>query len=645
MKKFLSMILAVVLAFAAFACKKPDDSTNGDGNTVEVLDEMFLENGVTPYKIVVPAKDNSEEMLAADEFNVFFKEATGRSLEVITDEGLFYSEKDHYLSLGQNSLFKTSGIAVDNEKLSYSGYIIKTQGNTIFVTGSNSIYSDGTVNGVYEVLEHFVGYHYYAPEAYKLDHNVVNLNLLGFEIENVPDFEKRIIGFGMMRADQMYAERLRVLNYGEDPEGVQGVGGHFQYDLMNKYVKDPDKQDWFVPGSENYADFGLCYSNLEMRKCFAEELKTFIRKDPGTGRILHLGQPDTLGVCKCEACETGRRDKFMNNAGQQIDFVNWIADYLDPWLKENYPDKTYRFSIFAYHYSEQPPVVWNEEKQEYEPFSEYVIPRDNVGIYWAPINQDFSKPITDPTSINTDSKKALEGWNALLKNNTEKVYMWNYCLNMRNYFINYTSFPLNGLAENYKFFYENGVECLFEQGPSEATSSTATMEELRMYVHANLMWDTSLNINDLIHDFISFYYGEAGEVMQEYYDTLNAYFTELNAQDSSFFGGIFTEIGNRQYWPKGFVDHLDGLFQKAYQALDPIKESDPERYQMLYGRIEKMYATIDYLNLEHYMSYYKPAQVKEMIERFETISAKYNMYNYAEGQPVTVKINKWKSAL
>lgn len=652
MRKIFAIFLTALLCFTMVACKgNGGDSSSVDmpsteTNKVEESNDWLLALGKSDYQIVIPTTNNIIEQQAAEEFNLFFSEATGKTLPVITDENLVFSKTDKYISLGQNALFKTSGIKIDNEFLSYSGYIIKTVGKTVFVTGSNNQYGEGTRNGIYELLEHFVGYHFYAQDSYKLNKNVFNLKLLNFDIVNIPDFAKRCLGYGLLRSNPTYAKRLRVLNYGEDKEGVYNVGGHYQYDLMHKYLNDPTKSHWFASGSEQgYAYFALCYSQEDMIIQFAEDLKPFIINDVNDGRTIMLGITDNFAVCDCEACEEGRRTKYMNNGGEQVYFINYIAEYLTPWLKENFPEKTYRFSFFAYHMAEEPPVVYNETTGEYEPFSEYVIPRNDVGLYWAPINQDFARPITDEVGANSDARKVLDGWSMLFKDSNEGIQMWNYCENYNNYFINLPLVPLNTVSINYKYYLEHGVYYMFEQGPCAGYTSVPTLEELKVYVQANLLWDTTLDVNELIRDFMSFYYGEASVAMSKYLFGLTDYCVELMANDTGFFGGVGTAIDNKRFWPKGFVDQMDAWLQEAFAAVETLKATDMDRYKALYGRVEKVYACVDYLNLMHYTSYYKPAERRAMLERFEKTVAKYNMYDYGENKALYDFINVWKASI
>ena len=123
MKKIFAIFLSALFCLTAVACKgNGGDSSSVDmpsteTNKVEETNDWLLALGKSDYQIVIPTTNNIIEQQAAEEFNLFFSEATGKTLPVITDENLVFSKTDKYISLGQNALFKTSGIKIDNDPL------------------------------------------------------------------------------------------------------------------------------------------------------------------------------------------------------------------------------------------------------------------------------------------------------------------------------------------------------------------------------------------------------------------------------------------------------------------------------------------------------------------------------------------------
>ena len=82
MKRIFTIFLSALLLLTCVSCKGngKDSSTvetpSTENSKVEKTDHDFLALGKSDYKIVIPAEDNVIEQQAAEEFNLFFKEAT-----------------------------------------------------------------------------------------------------------------------------------------------------------------------------------------------------------------------------------------------------------------------------------------------------------------------------------------------------------------------------------------------------------------------------------------------------------------------------------------------------------------------------------------------------------------------------------------
>ena len=147
--KLISLALAVVTVFSVTACRdnqQSDDGGNGNVSqtpefpivegvhdmTYTEADGYLLQNGKTDYKVVVPAALTTELGVARTELVTLFAEATGVTLEVISDEGLIHNEDNKYISLGNTTLYQTAGISdrVDASVLKRDGARIITKDKT-----------------------------------------------------------------------------------------------------------------------------------------------------------------------------------------------------------------------------------------------------------------------------------------------------------------------------------------------------------------------------------------------------------------------------------------------------------------------------------------------------------------------------------
>ena len=123
---------------------------------------------VTRAEIVVP-EGNPVRRFAAGELQSFLKRASGLELPVVAKPtpGVLS------LVLGDNALARKAGL--DSGKLASEGFVIKREGNLIFILGADDPQCDpkvnrwhmrfkrGTLSAVYDFLERFAGVRFYFP--------------------------------------------------------------------------------------------------------------------------------------------------------------------------------------------------------------------------------------------------------------------------------------------------------------------------------------------------------------------------------------------------------------------------------------------------------------------------------------------------
>lgn len=636
----ISVVLFLIGGMSTFlgllaGCKKDDEQLEPP---VSLTDIVFFNNGYSDYCIVTTADGSGGS--AADEINTFFSEATGLRLQVLTDSGLSLSE-GKYISLGNTALLKQSKIVVPDD-LGSNGYIIKRVGDDIFLTGSINGYS-GTLNAAYEFLNGLLGFKYYAPGAYTLKQDVNQLFLPDYDIKRVPDIESRCLGYRSLMEDPLYTSRMRLEQYNSPSTWI--TVGHSQTDIISPSRYGTSKPDWFNGSNLNY-------QNDEMTQFMISELKARIANAPN-GYIVQLGQADINEIGSKNGLM--REKKFMNSAGEQIDWVNRIAEALEPWIEENYPGREIVFSIFAYEYSEAPPAVFNGITQKWEPFvcqeteerpqdadenweprwvagETYVKPRDNVGVYWAPIGMDFSKTIDDPNSAdNIKSMQYLKAWADIL--DKKNLFLWTYSANFSHFFVNQNSFGI--YATNYKIFNDYGIRYIFDQGPH--STITGTFEELRVFLQSQLMWNTSADPDALTKEFFENYYKQAASKVEEYYRDLRSWYGYLTETNSGFVSSFDANIVNIDYWPKGVLDGFNRTFNEAFE----LAGNDVQ----LINRLKRLYMPTQFLLLSYYRPYYTGQQLKEMIDEFEYYVNYYAMFLKGGKTQIQESINEWRSGL
>ena len=64
--------------------------------------------------------------------------------KIVSDNGLTFNPQDKYISVGNTEILATSGVAVEQDKLTSDGYRIVTKGNTVIIAGPSDY---GTLYG------------------------------------------------------------------------------------------------------------------------------------------------------------------------------------------------------------------------------------------------------------------------------------------------------------------------------------------------------------------------------------------------------------------------------------------------------------------------------------------------------------------
>ena len=114
---------------------------------------------------------------------------------------------------------------------------------------------------------------------------------------------------------------------------------------------------------------------------------------------------------------------------------------------------------------------------------------------------------------------------------------------------------------NIRFFVENGVRGLFEQGFHIGGSQSYEFAELRAWVEARLMWDPYLDDQALIDEFLGGFYGEAAGPLRAYIDLMHD-----ACEESGFYLGCFSPP-TAPFLNLETLAEADRLFDVAEQAV------------------------------------------------------------------------------
>jgi hypothetical protein len=185
--------------------------------------------------------------------------------------------------------------------------------------------------------------------------------------------------------------------------------------------------------------------------------------------------------------------------------------------------------------------------------------------------------------------KALEGWGAICDN----IYIWDYTTNYSYYL---ATFPnLHVLRDNMRFFAQNNVKGVYEQG--NASGPSGEFGELRAYLIGKLLMDPYMSRSEYyahMDDFLAAYYGEGWTYIRQYIDTFSQY-ANLSANGMGIYSYPFTVMHKDTFasMEEKIVSWWDAAEIAAGDRLEYVKRSRWQvRYMSLFANPNKVEAEI-----------------------------------------------------
>ncbi len=633
----LACILGVSCVFSA-ACKDKGGNTSSDPNGSVTAGKEFeksgfnlVEDGYSNYVIVLPEKPDKNLNFAATEITNFVKESSSVELRTVSESNVSGSMK--YISLGDTEQSEKAAVSTD-ESYGETGNLIKTVDGNIYVA-ANTTY--GVLFAAYDLLNYLIGLKIYAEDEFACEKLDV-IPVYKFNERFVPLIDSRHVSYRSVETNYMYRVRMGLHSIGE--EWISWCHTTISVYLpVDKYAaKHPD---WY-----NAMQNQICYSNEEMRTEFVKQMKERIEKMPNSTYLM-IGQEDNMDYCTCEACMT-----YINSHGGidgggfaalQIEFTNKCAEEVDAWLAQAHPERKIKYVCFAYQTSEAAPVRYDESTQKYLPNSEDIRVYKNTYVLFCPIYADFSLPMQDKGEVNNATYNNMVKWNNMLSacGAPKNLMIYTYCIACKALMIPFPNFGMS--ADHYKTFKDLGVQYVYDQNIS--VTALPSFEALKIYTQSQQMKYENVDYNAMAKDFIDHYYGEARVPMNKFFNSLRAWFLYLQ-QNKDYSGKIMFETCQEQFWPVDILQKFIGYIDEGFQAIEPLKSTNPERYQLLYDRLKREKIFPVWLMFTFYQEYMDYETQVEYIRDLEIYTEKYAILQTAEGiGNVKEMIAGWKLAM
>ena len=438
----------------------------------------IADKGASLYRIVLPSSSTEHERKAAEVLQDYILQISGTALPVITADK---PGSPYEILLGQNDRLGERNINIDFNELEADGFVIRTDSMRLIIAGGDF---KGTLYGVYSFLEKFLGCRMYSPKVKVVPTQDV-IFLDSINLKEIPVIKFRDVHY-RVTYHQEFSEWHKLDHDARGGRPAWGSWVHTFNSLVPPEVYFNDHPEYFAFRDGKRLPTQLCLTNPDVLKVTIQNLRKQVASNP-EAKYWSVSQNDNKQYCQCEHCRA-IDEKEGSPSGSIIAFVNQVAD--------QFPDLM--ISTLAYEYGRKAPLTLR--------------PRKNVNIMLCSIEARRDLPIAEaPDSASKSLVKDVQDWGKIASD----IIVWDYVIQFTNLV---SPFPnLQVLQPNIRFFADNGVTAMFEQGNGDNGGEFA---ELRSYLISKLLWNPDENVDTLMNDFLRGYYGAGAGPIRKYIDEM-----------------------------------------------------------------------------------------------------------------------------
>lgn len=495
---------------------------------VEAKTYTLFDKGKSNYNIVLSKEATASEVYSAKELQHWLYKICGITLPIVNENQGCIGKR---IIVGYNQDAK--GIYPNPAVLSTDAYEYLNHGGDIIIRGDQR----GVIYGVYAFLKKEFGCRWYTKDfsiiPQKTKYSFSNL----YETET-PAFDYRQVFYYEAR-DYSWKLRNGINQINAYPPAIPKpiTGGSYffcgshTFNLfvpVEKYYDAHPEYFSLIKGKRHSGKAQLCLSNPDVLKLCTDGVLKQIEQYPDY-YAYSLSQNDCYRPCECSECKK-LLEKYGTQSGVLIWFVNQVADV----VKKKYPDKY--LCTYAYQYTEEAP--------------KNIKPRDNVIIELCDID-DCCIHRWDECEENADFLKAIKDWTAISSN----VYVFDYVSNYMEYLLPVPNFHV------YKSKLQlcKELECRGVRAYGVNMVPNGEFAPLKNYVLAQLIWNPDQDVDALVDEFITAYYGSASQYVKDYYDLLqSAVKSNIHMHNDDSF--------NHAMYDSQLIRQMNRILGRAYAA-------------------------------------------------------------------------------
>ena len=544
------------------------------------LEKFYLADVGEPMAaLVLPDDPDDLERKAAEEIIEHYRLVTGGSLQIV--RSVESARSDHLMPIciggaADPALDEASLAAKDNP----STFTLRITPDRVDIRGLSP---EGTLFGAYELLEQ-LGFRWYMPGD------------LGRVVPDRDEIEETLalVPQEITQAPAMNYRRLQHINTGEWRHRVR-LGGEARstgaHSLPHPEYGHSRRRGYPAIGSEGGQ---VCVSG-DYAPGALEGIVDWVRKNyEPTEEPIYVGMgPEdghTYNYCQCEGCKAldqGVHDPFWD-AESMTDRYIWLFNKALEELEDDYPNLHIAWYVYQRHM--MPPKIE---------------PNPRIVHVFAPITLDRIRGMDNPMSPDRHILRWLiDEWG---KTNPNEMYYRGYYNNLAC-----PQFPISQVdrvRHETPAFHENDINVMrvevIDGGPSWNTNTPT------LYLAARLMWDVETDVDALLEEFYTKFYGPAREPMKQYHEALDSAFadTPYNTGSSYPYFPIFKDHPRRE--------QMRQMLDEAESAIEDPDSAYAERVRVVRQGWDRMEIFLDMIEARNRFDF---ATAHGLIEDFDRIS-------------------------
>ena len=564
-------------------------------------DKYLVKNGKTDYVLVADASLTGVENTAKEEFLELFKEATNIRMPVVSPNGLTHDANAKRICLGDNDLFKDSGIQLDKDTLSHEGVRIVTKDNTIYIVGGGAY---GLLYAVYDFMQLTFDFDQFYLDCMTIEKNVNEKVFYDYDVTDIPDMTDRATNYGWFEQKLKYRMRMPLYsgNYflpihaemvEEEVEGktewvAVKTSRNATVHNTNEYFP---KEQYATEHAEWFGDSGdvLCYTAHGDEEQFQMMVEEAAKKICASLILYpadvypHMNMAaitveDNNDTCACQTCAD--YDAIYGAKSAAMLFMNELKVCVDSWLEEHKDTRYYRdnFSLtfFAYNSFSVAPAHWDDATNAYVPNKPELMLSDGVYVWVALMNM-LEEEINIYHSKNDRGREQIEKWSAL---SPDGMLLWTYSTNFTEYLYFHDAFSLFN-SEGYQFFADHNVKLYYQNSQSYQDGASTAFHTLQLYLTSKLSWNSSLDTVALVDKFMKAMFKEAAPVMKTMFESVRLHNRQFKERTQ-----YVNSVAYASNFPYNTLKSWLDMCEEALALIEDYKTTDPELYQSLKEHID-----------------------------------------------------------